>query len=137
MGGEVLLCCCCWRVSISFLLPPCNLYEELLCCALLMYNNIMQLLTVYLQYVYRQVSFVLYGVRIIEESQERSSSDFWLGVPRRKIRLVEGGAKCRHLQNYLQRDFAAVVYLSKAQNPIPHLTHCIGKGGRVLNTREG
>jgi hypothetical protein len=45
----------------------------------------MQLLTVYLQYVYRQVSFVLYAVRIVEESQDKSSSDFWLGGPLRKI----------------------------------------------------
>ncbi len=46
-------------------------------------------------------------------------------------------------KNYLQRDFAAGVYLS--QNPIPILTHCIhvycilihtGKGGRA-NQREG
>jgi hypothetical protein len=38
---------------------------------------------------------------------------------RSKIRLTEGNAKCRQLKkSTLQRDFAADVYLSEAQNPI-------------------
>jgi hypothetical protein len=61
-------------------------------------------------------------------------------------RLIEGNAKCRHLRRiYLERDFAAGVYLSEAHNPIPPLTHCIrvysilihtGKGERESRTRE-
>ncbi len=62
---------------------------------------------------------------------------------RRKIRLIEGNAKCRHLV------FAAGVYLSEAQNHItpPPLTHCrrvygvlIHRGreeGRVEPERRG
>ncbi len=37
-------------------------------------------------------------------------------VTHRKIRLIEGNAKCRHLK--YQRDFAEGVFLSEAQNPI-------------------
>jgi hypothetical protein len=70
----------------------------------------------------------------------------------RKIRLTEGNAKCRHLKFvHLYRDFAADVYLSEAQDPIPPpLTHCVcgysilihtgkgnGGGGGGLNQREG
>jgi len=61
---------------------------------------------------------------------------------RRKIRLIEGNAKCRHLK----RDFETGVYLSEVQNPIPlPLAHCIrvysilirtGKGGRVEPERR-
>ncbi len=53
-------------------------------------------------------------------------------------------------KNYLYRDFAAGVYLSEAQNPIPPtLTHCMrlynllfhigkeGMDGGELNQREG
>jgi hypothetical protein len=40
---------------------------------------------------------------------------------------MEGNAKCRHLKKLTCKgDFAAGVYLSEAQNPIPPpLTHCI------------
>jgi hypothetical protein len=41
---------------------------------------------------------------------------------RRKIRLIEANAKCRHLKKLkidLCRDFAAGVYLSEAQKPYP------------------
>ncbi len=69
---------------------------------------------------------------------------------RRKIRLTEGIAKCRHPKK-LTYNFAAGVYFSEAQNPIPPppLTHSIreysihvlihtGKRGRAgeLNQRE-
>ncbi len=38
---------------------------------------------------------------------------------RRKIRLIEGNAKCRHLKKLTyKRNFAAGVYLSEAQNQI-------------------
>jgi hypothetical protein len=49
-------------------------------------------------------------------------------------------------KNDLYRHFAAGVYLSEAQNPIPPLTKCIrvysmlintGKGGGVLNQSRG
>ncbi len=33
---------------------------------------------------------------------------------RRKIRLKEGNAKCRHQKIYLERDFAAAIYLPEA-----------------------
>ncbi len=70
-------------------------------------------------------------------------------MQRRKIRLIEGNTKCRHLKKIdLLRDFAAGVYLSEAQNPkpSPSLQHCIreysilihtGKGEGELNQREG
>jgi hypothetical protein len=35
---------------------------------------------------------------------------------RRKIRLIEGNAKCQHIKKL---SFADGVYLSEAQNPIP------------------
>jgi hypothetical protein len=35
----------------------------------------------------------------------------------RKIRLIEGNAKCRHLKNELYRDLAAGVYQSEAPFP--------------------
>jgi hypothetical protein len=57
-------------------------------------------------------------------------------LDRRKIRLKEGNAKCRHLKKLPLKDFAAVVYLSEAQNPVtPPPTHCI----RVysISHREG
>jgi hypothetical protein len=39
---------------------------------------------------------------------------------RRKIRLIEVNAKCRHFKKIdLERDFAVDVYRSKAQNTIP------------------
>jgi hypothetical protein len=37
---------------------------------------------------------------------------------RRKIRLIEGYAKCRHLKIDLYKDFAAGVYLSEVQDPL-------------------
>jgi hypothetical protein len=62
---------------------------------------------------------------------------------RRKIRLIEGNAKCR----YLKRDFAAGVYLSEAQNPIPppplhpvymYTVHLFARGEEgEVNQREG
>jgi hypothetical protein len=39
---------------------------------------------------------------------------------RKKIRLIEGNAKCCHLKINLKRDCAAGVYMSESQNPIPH-----------------
>jgi hypothetical protein len=52
---------------------------------------------------------------------------------RRKIRLIEGNAKYRHLKTYLSKDFAAGVYLSEATP----LTHCReGGGGRVEPERR-
>jgi hypothetical protein len=69
-----------------------------------------------------------------------------MGSVRRKIRLKEGNAKCRHLKNDLKRDFAAGVYLSESQNPIFRTytlyTHIYskfihtGKGGE-FNQRKG
>jgi hypothetical protein len=58
-------------------------------------------------------------------------------VPYRKIRLIEGNAKCRPLKN--QRDFAAGVFLSEAQNPIPinPLTHCIRVHSTLIHTGNG
>jgi hypothetical protein len=63
---------------------------------------------------------------------------------RRKIRLIEGNAKCRRKKIDLQMDFAAGVYLSEAQNPIPlppphtQYTYSCREGGvRGLNQREG
>jgi hypothetical protein len=49
---------------------------------------------------------------------------------RRKIRLILGNAKCRHLKKLvdLEMDFMAGVYLSEAQKPIPPplpITHCL------------
>jgi hypothetical protein len=38
----------------------------------------------------------------------------------RKIRLIEGNAKCRHLKSDLERDFAAALYLPEP----PPVTHC-------------
>ncbi len=49
-------------------------------------------------------------------------------VLRRKIRLIEGKgkcAKCCHLKIDLYRDFAAGVYPSEAQNPIPPPLHTV------------
>jgi hypothetical protein len=43
----------------------------------------------------------------------------WMCVQRRKIRLIEGNPKCRHLKNWPVKGLAAGVYLSEAQNPIP------------------
>ncbi len=40
----------------------------------------------------------------------------------RKIRLIEGNAKCLHLKSALERDFAAAVYLSEAQKYHPRVT---------------
>jgi hypothetical protein len=66
--------------------------------------------------------------------------------PRRKIRLLEGNAKCRHLKKLnLKRDFVAGVYLSEAQNPISspfsvyvYTVYLFTKGrGGELNQREG
>jgi hypothetical protein len=72
---------------------------------------------------------------------------------RRKIRLIEDNAKSRHLKIYLQRDFAADVYLSESKNTHAYLppytlysVHVYiysiftntGKGEVVeLNQREG
>ena len=43
---------------------------------------------------------------------------------RRKIRLIEGKAKCWHLRKGLQKDFEAGIYHPEAQNSKPqHLTH--------------
>ncbi len=75
---------------------------------------------------------------------------------RRKIRLIEGSAKCRHLKKLtckgtLRQVFT--VYISEAQNPIPPppllrtvykrvyntvylFTHGKGEGGRELRQRE-
>ncbi len=74
-----------------------------------------------------------------------------LVLDHRKISLIEGIAKCRHLKKiYLYRDFAAGVYLSEAQNPIPPPLHTVyvysiqytvylftqGRGGRVEQERR-
>jgi hypothetical protein len=79
-------------------------------------------------------------------------SPFSLGLARRKIRLIESNAKCCHLKKLickgtLQRDFAAVVYLSEAQNPVQpppplqsvyvYTVHTGKGGGGDLNQREG
>jgi hypothetical protein len=78
-----------------------------------------------------------------------------IGLGRKKIGLTESKAQCRYLKNYLQRDFAAGVYLSELRPPSlldpytpppPALTHCkrvystlipTGKGGGGSNQREG
>jgi hypothetical protein len=68
-----------------------------------------------------------------------------LGTHRRKIRLIEGKTKWRHLKNYPVKELVAGVYLSEAQNPYPlPLTHyilvysiLIHTGGGELNQREG
>jgi hypothetical protein len=58
------------------------------------------------------------------------------------INYIDTKAKFRHLKNDLKRDFAADVYLSEAQNPIPppiHIvyvyTYSIGKGGEGRGLR--
>ncbi len=38
-------------------------------------------------------------------------------INRRKIRMIESSAKCRHQKTDLLRDFAASVYLSEALHP--------------------
>jgi hypothetical protein len=68
------------------------------------------------------------------------------GRVRRKIRLIEGNAKCRHLKNLPVKGLCGRCYLSEAQSLILHpLTHCIrvysiliytGKGGGESITRE-
>jgi hypothetical protein len=66
-------------------------------------------------------------------------------LDRRKIRLIERYAKCRHLKKLT---VTAGVYLFEAQNPIPSSLHTVyvyavylfsyGKGGGgELNQREG
>jgi hypothetical protein len=67
---------------------------------------------------------------------------------RRKIRFIEGNAKC-HLKIYLLRDFAAGFYLSEAQNHIVPPLHTVyvytiylftqkrGAWGRVEPKRRG
>ncbi len=60
---------------------------------------------------------------------------------RRKIRLIEGNEKCRHIKKWLVRDFAADIYLPDAplthteyiHIPIPVLIH----RGRGVNRGEG
>jgi hypothetical protein len=37
----------------------------------------------------------------------------------------------------LERDFAASIYLSEAQNPIPPLTHCIRLYSVLIHTGKG
>jgi hypothetical protein len=57
----------------------------------------------------------------------------------RKIRLIEGNAKCRHLQELTctYRDFATGLYLSEAQNPRPHLPlHTVYVYAVYLLTKE-
>ncbi len=74
-----------------------------------------------------------------------SPKGYTLTGNRRKIRLIVSNAKCRHLNEIdLKRDFAAGVYLSEAQNPIPPLhTVCVYTvylftqgGGRVKPRRR-
>jgi hypothetical protein len=65
---------------------------------------------------------------------------------RRKIKIIEGNEKCQHLKKIdLQRDVAAGVYLSEAQNPIlPPPLHTVyiilnhkgAKGGGRVNQKE-
>jgi hypothetical protein len=70
---------------------------------------------------------------------------FWL----RKTSLIEENAKCRRLKKLIcKRDFAAGVYLSEAQSPIPPPLHTVyvytvdlskqgmGEGGRVEPERR-
>jgi hypothetical protein len=45
---------------------------------------------------------------------------------KKKIRLIENNSTCRHLKKLTcKRDFAAGVYLSKAQYPIPPSLHTV------------
>jgi hypothetical protein len=68
-------------------------------------------------------------------------------IPRSKIRLIEGNAKCLHLKkltckrllaaDVCPRDFEAGVYLSEDQTPYPTpppSTHCISVYYTVYNT---
>jgi hypothetical protein len=51
------------------------------------------------------------------------SRQLWGNTPsptRRKIRLIEGNAKCRHLKNGLERDFASARFLTKAPSLTVH-----------------
>jgi hypothetical protein len=68
-------------------------------------------------------------------------------VERRKIRLIEGNAKCRHLKKFTCKGTAGGVYLPRTPYPTPPLTHCInvyrilidrerGEGGRGESTRR-
>jgi hypothetical protein len=64
-----------------------------------------------------------------------------LHVPRRKMKLIEGIAKCRHLKDDLSGDFAAGVNLSMGQNPIHPPLHTVyvysTQGRGEMNQREG
>jgi hypothetical protein len=53
---------------------------------------------------------------------------------RRKIRLMESNAKCCHLKKLIQRDCAAGVYLSEAQNPIPPPPYTLCKWIQLIHT---
>ncbi len=57
---------------------------------------------------------------------------------RRKIRLIEGSAKCRHPKSDLERDFAAALYLpTVTQCAYVHILIHTRRGGGELNQREG
>jgi hypothetical protein len=56
-------------------------------------------------------------------------------VHRRKIRLIEGNAKCRHLRP-VKGLCAICVYLSEAQNLIPPLTNCVRAYSILICTVE-
>ncbi len=71
------------------------------------------------------------------------------GIGRRKIRLIEGNAKCRRLKELTSKGTLRQGFIClKPRTPYPPSTHCIpvykytyshreeGKGGRV-NQREG
>ncbi len=64
---------------------------------------------------------------------------------RRKIRLIEGNAKCRHLKKLTCKVTLRQLFIClRLRTPYPPLTHCIGKQftlnggeGEELNQREG
>ncbi len=56
----------------------------------------------------------------------KGADHFPVSLQRRKIRLMEGNAKCRLKKIDLERDFAKGVYLSEAHTT-PHYTLCISE----------
>jgi hypothetical protein len=65
---------------------------------------------------------------------------FEMGCPRRKIRLIEGNAKCCHLKKLTCNGALRQVFICLSPgtpNPPPPPTHCIRVYRIIIHTRKG